>query len=121
VIDVLHFRDEKPQFGAPVFVSNVPNQVPVKKRVLLEYSAESSVRCNYDEFEEMIIFDHLMRMGSPIPGQGMTSMPDGTFEGYRYNNGVWEYVPKVFNTVVDEPPREFPILDNRDKDIFGKN
>jgi len=121
VIDVLYFKEGKPSFGAPVFVSNVPKEVPVKKRMLLEYSAEASVRCNYDEFLEMVIFDHLMTGGSPIPGQGMTNMPDGTFEGYRYSDGVWEYVPKVFDTVVDEPPRDFPILDGRSKDIFGKN
>lgn len=121
VIDVLQFVNGKPIFGAPVFVANTPGQPPVKKRVLLEYSAESSVRCNYDEMLELIIFDHLMAVGGEIPGQGMTNIPDGTFEAYKYKKGVWEYIPKVFDTVVDEPPREFPILDHRGKNIFGRN
>ncbi|NJL75694.1 MAG: hypothetical protein HC892_12385 [Saprospiraceae bacterium] len=122
VIEVLSFKDGKISFGAPVFVAQTdPRQAPQRKnRVIIEYSAESSVRCNYDEFEKAIVFDHLMAMESSFPGQKSINMPDGTFEGYRLKDGLWWYVPNMFTTTVNEPPRDFPILDQREKNIFGK-
>lgn len=119
VIDVLHFQAGKPIFGAPVFVNEKRGRV--KNRVLLEYAANSSVHCNYDEFKEAIIYDHLLRTTSEVGG-GATSVPDGSFEGYEYvkRGGYWSHIDKMFHTVVDEAPREHPVLDRKEKDLFGK-
>jgi hypothetical protein len=123
VIDVLSFKQNKAIFGAPVFVHvNPKNQKQyTKNRVVLEFSADAVVSCNYDEFEQMIIFDHLMPMSEAIPGEKPVYMPDGTYEGYRLQNGKWIYVESVFNTTVKEAPREQPILDQRSKNLFGKS
>lgn len=123
VIDVLHFKEGKPVFGAAVFAhANEPNRPPLKKnRVVLEYSAEASVKCNYDEFEEMVIFDHLMPMKSHFPGIKTVHVPDGTYEGYKFANGYWQHINKVFNYSISEPPMENSILDGRLKDILGKD
>lgn len=122
IIDVLTIKDKKAIFGAPVFVHFDERNRPFVKRnrVLLDYSAEASVSCNYDEFEEMVIFDHLMPMGAVIPGERPINMPDGTYEGYKLQNGQWLHIPKVFNTVVEEAPREQPVFDQEKKDLFGK-
>lgn len=120
MIDVLHFRDGQAYFGAPVFVSNDLNNPFIKSRIVLNYSAESSVGCNYDEFQEMIIFDHLEEMQTSVPGQGTANVPDGTFEGFKYDKGVWNYVPKMFHTVVDEPPGDGKPLEEQPRNIFGK-
>lgn len=121
VIDVLTF-DEKgqPVFGAPVIYKSTPDQpnFPVN-RLLVEYSAEVSIRLNYDEFLEMIIHDHLVTMPGPH-GEGPTNYPDGSYEGYKLKDGVWVNVTKVFDQVSEDPPRPLPILDKRKKDIFGK-
>ncbi|MCB0568246.1 MAG: hypothetical protein KDC66_00705 [Phaeodactylibacter sp.] len=116
LIDVLRFQDDGPVFGAPVFVKEGNQR---KNRVMLEYSAEVSTHCNYDGLLEMVIFDHLIPMNGPY-GEGMTNYPDGSYEAYRLQNGLWMHVDKVFNQVSDEAPRPTPILDNRPKDIFGR-
>ncbi|MFK7935573.1 MAG: hypothetical protein AB8G22_18810 [Saprospiraceae bacterium] len=120
MIDVLHFRDGQPQFGAPVFISKNPQKPFTKSRIILQYSAASSIRCNYDEFMEMIVFDHLIEVSQGVPGQGGKYVTDGSYEGFKYDNGVWVHLPKMFTTVSDEAPRETPVLDQRKKkDIFG--
>ncbi len=116
LIDVLRFNEDGPAFGAPVFVHEGNQR---KHRVLREYSAEVSTRCNYDELLEMVIFDHLIQMNGPY-GEGLNNYPDGSYEAYRLQGGLWTHIDKVFNQVSDEAPRPAPILDNRTKDIFGK-
>ncbi|MEL6717690.1 MAG: hypothetical protein AAFO82_01780 [Bacteroidota bacterium] len=119
LIDVLTIENGKASFGAPVFTSNeAPNGLK-KSRIVLEYSAESKIVCNYDEFEDAIIYDHLMLVGSEIPGERPLQIPDGTFEGYKYQDGLWVYVPKMFHTVVEKAPREEPVLD-KERDILGR-
>ncbi len=118
LIDVLYFQNGKPIFGAPVFVNERTGRS--KNRVMLEYSSASSVRCNYDEFKEAIIYDHLIRASGEY-GEGTTSVSDGSFEGYQLNQraGYWAHIDKMFHTTVEEAPRENPILDQRDKGLFG--
>jgi len=116
IIDVLSFNEQgEPVFGAPVFVKE---QGPVKSRIIQQYSAEVSTRCNYDELLEMIIFDHLITLSGPH-GEGPVQYPDGSYEGYELKNGKWMHKEKVFDQVSDEAPRPAPILDHRTKDIFG--
>ena len=108
--------DDEPVFGAPVFVYE-GNQL--KHRVVREYSAEVSTRCNYDDLLELIIFDHFIEQNGTY-GEGPVNYPDGSYEAYRLQGGLWWHVDKVFDQVSDEAPRPAPILDHRTKDIFGK-
>jgi len=76
---------------------------------------------NIDESLKAIIFDHLVVMKGQLPGQGLTYVPDGTYEGYKLEKGLWVYVPKMFHGVLDKAPRPEPKLDGRKGiDIFGK-
>lgn len=122
LIDVLSFKDGKPVFGAPVFVSTDPEHPhEPKNRIVLTYSAAASVKLNFDGHLDMIVFDHLISGMSEVPGQGPTNLPDGSYEGYQLKNGHWEYVSKVFHHVYETAPREEPILDgSRKKDLFGR-
>ncbi len=122
VVDVLSFKEDKPVFGAPVFVQTDPKtgSETVRNRLLMEYSAEASFKLNYDEVWGLIIFDHLITMGGSY-GQGPTKVPDGTYEGYQLENGKWVWVEKFWTTEMDEAPRPEPVLDNRSQqDVFGK-
>ncbi len=122
LIDVLSFEDGKASFGAPVFVSKneVTGEVGTLNRIVKTYSAEISFKLNFDETYDIIMFDHLILAGGNY-GQGPTMVPDGSYEGYRLENGVWNWVEKVFDQVQDEAPRPEPILDERPKDdIMGK-
>ncbi len=127
VLDVLKFKNGKPVFGSPVFVKNKENERTItQSRLVLNYSAESSVKLNYDLHLEMIIFDHLIQQPSPFPGEDFTWIPDGTYEGYELKNGVWEYKEKIFDHKyeMNEFPVPEPILggDRKSrKNILGKN
>ncbi len=118
LIDVLHFVDGKPSFGAPVFAEADEQAGGINKnRIVLEYSAETAIRLNYDEYMEMIVFDHLISMVTP---RGPVMVPDGSYEGYRIENGKLVHVAKLFDQVLDEPPRPMPVLGGKaKKDLFG--
>lgn len=119
VIDVLSFdKAGKPVFGAPVFDN--PNVKSPELRLLIEYSAEASVRVNWDEEYQMVLFDHLIPTPSPF-GRGITFVPDGSYDGLRLEKGRWKFIDKVFNDVMSETPMPEPILESRQgKDIMGK-
>jgi hypothetical protein len=120
LVDVLRFVDGKPVFGAPVFKETTrQGMVSTKNRLIFEYSAAASFRCNYDPALNLLIFDHLVTIGGEY-GEGPVNIPDGTYEGYHLEDQHWEYVEKVFNTFLDEPPRPEPVLDGRrGKDLMG--
>lgn len=102
LIDVLTFSDQgKPRFGAPVFVYD--NQEK-KHRVILEYSSEISIKLNYDEELEMVLFDHLIPMKGIYENQPIVMVSDGSYEGFKLENRRWKYVEKVFHQVNDSAP-----------------
>lgn len=124
VAEILSFDEEgTPVFGAPLFSKEIEGYPPSSKnRLYLEYDASIAVRLNYDEKLNIIIHDHLVQMRGQYKGQGMVNVPDGSYEGYYFEEGVWKYKEKIFDLVSEEPPREAD-KDNPIKeklDIFGK-
>jgi hypothetical protein len=121
VIDILQFgKDGKPGFGAPVFNRTASQAGQPNQRLILEYSAEATIRCNWDEQYQMVLFDHLISMPSPF-GRGMTWVPDGSYDGLKWEKGRWQYIEKVFNDVMEEAPTVVPVLDgDKQRDITGR-
>lgn len=127
VVEVLSFNDGKAVFGAPVFVSEDPNNAFLpKSRLALTYSAEASIKVNFDEHLDLLIHDHLIETSSSISSQGPVKLPDGSYEGYQLKDGRWTYVAKIFDHVYEneEATRQQPIFDGKKprkqkKDIFG--
>ncbi len=110
IVDVLRFDEKgKPLFGSTVFVRDKPLPNGPEQRLVLEYSAEAKVKCNWDEQYQMILFDHLITMPSPF-GMGFTAVPDGSYDGLKFEKGNWKFVEKVFNDVMEEAPRPEPVL-----------
>jgi hypothetical protein len=120
IIDVLSFdHNDKPIFGAPVFFKADKPDFP-DMRFVIEYSSEAKVRLNWDEQYKMVLFDHLIDMPSPF-GRGITSVPDGSYDGFKLEKGKWKFIDKVFHDVNAEVPMPSPILDGRKgRDIVGK-
>ncbi len=120
VVDVLSFEDGQPLFGKAVFINTDSNGVVLstKSRLLFEYTAATSISCNYDETLELLIFDHLREIDNEF-GKGKVNIPDGTYEGYELKDGKWYYKEKIFHQVLDEAPRPEPVLEGRKKTIFG--
>ncbi len=121
IIDVLYFTEEgKPQFGSPIFHSiSQQKQVKTKHRVILDYSAEGSISCNYSDEYKMIIFDNLIPIGGSHEGQGVIQVSDGSYRGYKFDGEKWVFVEKVFNDFQEEAPRENAVLDKRKDGLFG--
>ncbi|MCB0523174.1 MAG: hypothetical protein H6576_00715 [Lewinellaceae bacterium] len=122
VIDVLSFDETgNPVFGAPVFERDKPGNRMKEQRLMFEYSADASIRVNWDEQYQLILFDHLIPYPSPY-NRGMTSVPDGSYDGLKLAKGEWKFIDKVFNDSQEEPPFPEPVLDKRkEKDLIGRN
>ncbi|MFN0212725.1 MAG: hypothetical protein ACKVT2_00600 [Saprospiraceae bacterium] len=118
LMDVLSFDKEgTPFFGAPVFEKE---QSAPEHRIYVQYSADAKVKMNWDEQYQMIVFDHLIPFPSPF-GRDMTQVPDGSYDGYKFEKGKWRFVDKVFDDKQKDVPFPEPILDGRKgNDILGK-
>ena len=53
----------------------------------------------------MIVYDHLISE-TDEPEKKDTFLPDGDFEGFKWKDGKWNYVTKIFTLVTPEnqPP-----------------
>ncbi len=112
VMDVLSFGSQgQPILGAPI----IPGpRGELKKRLILEYSSEASIRLNYDEALGIIIYDHLTTINGKYD-EGPVNVGDGSYEGFKIARDGLEYIPKVFDFVSETPPRPFPVLDTERK------
>ena len=115
-MEVLTFNENgEPVFGGPYFsfkddsVKKIKN-IPV--RFNIEYKKEATTTFNYDPEMDMIVFDELSSE-TEEPEKKDTFVPDGDFEGFKWQNGQWLHVPKVFNFVLKDGqfPQDEKILD----------
>lgn len=98
-LDVMWFDDNgTPMFGIPAAFSYAKDSVPkpALNRFLLEYKKDGRARVQYDEEMDMIIFDHLISETNE-PGKKYTLIPDGDYEGFKWTNGQWLHIDKVFD------------------------
>ena len=61
---------------------------------------------------DLIVFEHLISQTGE-PQKKYTYIPDGDYEGLKWQDGKWVYIEKVFNQVTPEghEPVPNPILD----------
>jgi hypothetical protein len=98
-MEVLTFNDRgEPVFGGP-FISYKQDSA-VKPKVLsrfnIQYKKEAKTFFNYDPELDLIVFDHLISE-SQEPDRRETYIPDGDFEGFKWQNGQWVHQEKIFN------------------------
>lgn len=121
-IEVLHFDDNgNPQFGGPFFsipTGDVKARGTGKQaRFVMEYKKDGKARMNYDKELDMIVFDHLV----PEDGKSdkaYTFIPDGDYMGFKWLNGKWVQVDKIFNQSLEDGQAPVP---KPLKDSDGKN
>ncbi len=96
-MEVLTFKNGEPEFGGP-YISFVNDsiKIPVKSRFHIEYKKEANTTFNYNPELDMIIVDHLISE-TEEPEKKNTYIPDGDFEGFKWENGQWVHVYKVFD------------------------
>lgn len=117
-IEVLHFNDRnEPVFGGNFFsFQNADLRQSAMKRFSLEYKKDGRARINYDDEMNMIIYDHLISE-SDQPDKKYTLIPDGDYEGFKWEKGQWVHIDKVFNMQLQDgqAPLEKPIKDESGK------
>ena len=82
--------------------------------MILEYKKNISVALNYDAVQNMIMFDNLVNEGElqkGAPKAGAVNVPDGTYRGMQFQNGVWVDKGIVMRETLEAAPVEVPRLD----------
>ena len=96
-MEVLTFNNGEPVFGGPyISFKNDSIKIPVKSRFHIEYKKEANTTFNYNPELDMIIVDHLISE-TEEPEKKSTYIPDGDFEGFKWEDGQWVHVYKVFD------------------------
>lgn len=123
VMDVLHFDDGKPVFGAPIF--SIPDSVAetfpyvVNKpqtRFMVFYKFDAKLSLNYNPDDNIVVFDHIkstVEFGKDIP---VSLVPDGSYDAFEWKDGKWKYIPNVYEQTVD---RGNPPLPDPSKNVHG--
>jgi hypothetical protein len=113
-IEVLSFNERnEPIFGGPFF-SYEKDSIPggVKNRFSIEFKKGARVLVDYIPDENMILVDHLVSE-TDQPELKWTLIPDGDSEGFKWENGRWVHINKVFNFKLQDgqAPVGDPIMD----------
>lgn len=120
-IEVLSFNERnEPLFGGPFFSFEKDSiKRPVQYRHFIEYKKEASTLVNFVDDEGMILVDHLISE-TDEDDKPYTRIPDGDYEGFKWTNGKWLHIDKVFNFKIDmtgadpylgRPPMGDPLID----------
>ncbi len=117
-IEVLTFDNGKPVFGGPYFSvlkDSLKSSAPA--RYCMEYKKEGNARMNYDKDMDMIVYDHLVSENNN-PSKAYTLVPDGDYQGFKWENGKWMQIDKIFSYKLQDgqAPVPAPL-----KDAAGKS
>ena len=113
IIEVLNFKDGAPTFGGRYFSFDQDTiKKPTTSRYIMEYKKDAGPRLTYDNDMQMIVFEH-MESETSEPNKKWTYVPDGDYEGFKWENGKWVHIEKLFNQITAEgkEPMPSPIKD----------
>lgn len=118
VLDIIYFdHTGKPRFGNNVLkVKDGFGRMRTVNRFLIQYSAGVNVKLNYDEVQDMVVYDHLINGAGIVEGQAPTGVPDGSYCGLKLTKGRWEYIDKVFK----DDPNNVLVNDQNPQKIMGR-
>lgn len=102
-MEVLSFDAKgNPVFGGPFFTFEKDTvRKPIQTRFSIEYKKNGNARIVYDDELDMIIYDHLISESNE-PAKKYTYIPDGDYEGFKWVNGKWQHIEKVFNQKLED-------------------
>ena len=98
-LEVLTFNEKgRPVFGGPYFsvINDSTGVISHPARYCMEYKKDGRARMNYDKDMDMIVYDHLVSDNNE-PDKPYTLVPDGDYQGFKWENGKWKQVDKIFN------------------------
>lgn len=113
IIEVLSFANDEPMFGGRYFSYEEDSVFKSStSRYIMEYKKTAGARLTFDEDMDMIILEHLeSETGEPL--KKWTYIPDGDYEGFKWKNGKWVHIEKVFNQITElgKEPVPAPVKD----------
>ncbi len=116
ICEVLKIKNKTITFGSPVFVQQSGGSKIKNNRIVLVYSADTEVHLNYDDAENLIIYDHLVAGASS--NNEPILVPDGSYEAYKLGKNGWEYIEQLPTTIMNEAPRPKP-LEKSSRQIYA--
>lgn len=125
MIEVMHFENNEPIFGGRFF--SIPNGSLRPKspaRYIMEFKKDAIPRLTYDKDLQMIVMEHLVSESNQ-PNKKYTLVGDGDYDGFKWVNGKWIFVERVFagmETPEGKPPVPAPLDKDHgiDTDESGK-
>ena len=122
IIEVLSFANDEPMFGGRFFSYEADSVFKSStSRYVMEYKKSAGARLAYDDDMDMIILEHLeSETGEPL--KKWTYIPDGDYEGFKWNNGKWVHIEKVFHQITElgKEPVPAPVKDAQGNTIEEK-
>ena len=122
IIEVLSFANDEPLFGGRYFSFEEDSVFKsVQSRYIMEYKKDAGARLTYDADLDMIVFEHL-ESETKEPNKKWTFITDVDYEGFKWKNGKWVHVNKVFNQITPEgqEPVPAPVKDAKGNTIEEK-
>ncbi len=108
IIEVVHFNNDEPIFGGRYFSFEEDSVFKTSiGRYIMEYKKEYGPKLNYDAEMDMIVVEHLVSESNE-PKKKWTLVGDGDYEGFKWKNGKWVHVEKIFNQVTPEGQEPVP-------------
>lgn len=94
IVDVLWFNDKgEPQFGKEIF----DVEGDLRSRMIFEFSDKSAMLCRYDKHEEALVYANLVPINPMFKGRYEAYIPDGTYNYFRLEKGVWRKFDLMFD------------------------
>ena len=108
IIEVLNFINDEPTFGGRYFSYEEDTVFKTShSRYIMEYKKEAGPRLSYDKDMDLIIVEHLVSESNE-PKKKWTLIGDGDYEGFKWKNGKWVHVEKVFTQVTPDGQAPVP-------------
>lgn len=119
-IEVLHFDNAgRPMFGGPFFSFREDSvRKQDQARFWIEYKKDGNARLQFDDEMNMILYDHLIPENGET-GKRYTYIPDGDYEGFKWKDGKWVHIDKVFTFKLKDGEAPTPVPMGDDK--FGNS
>lgn len=108
IIEVLNFLNDEPTFGGRYFSFEEDSAFKTSQsRYIMEYKKDAGPRLAYDKDLDLIVVEHLVSESNE-PKKKWTLVGDGDYEGFKWKNGKWVHVEKIFNYVTPEGQEPVP-------------
>ncbi|MFT3981277.1 MAG: hypothetical protein QM687_12450 [Ferruginibacter sp.] len=117
IIEILSFVNDKPVFGSRQFsIISGYGYKGSMARFVMEYKKDAGPKLNYDPELDIIIFEHLVSESNQ-PNKKWTLVGDGDYEGFKWQDGRWVYVNKIFHEITPQgqAPVPSPLTDDKGK------